>query len=427
MQISDLYDLFRASSGVCTDTRKIQKDQLFFALKGANFDGNRFVDLALTGGCKAAVVDDPALAKQEGCILVPDVLTALQEVARHHRRQMQAKIIGLTGSNGKTSSKELLNAVLSTTYPTYATKGNLNNHIGVPLSLLEIREDHAFAVIEMGANAQGEIAELSGIAEPDFGVITNIGKAHLEGFGGLAGVKKGKRELFDFLKGNDGVAFVNAADPLLLEVSEGMHRELYGTDVHSPEVYLVQESPTLKFAWSHHAYFCKEVSTHLTGTYNLNNIATAIAVGRYFHVEPEKINEAIASYVPSNHRSQIMETEHNTLILDAYNANPSSMEEALRSFASFEGANKCCVLGDMFELGSEAKAEHLRVRDLASSLGFKIFLVGKHFEEIAEDEDTVFPSTEALEAHMRKEPLRGCTILLKGSRGMQLERLIPLL
>lgn len=429
MNIDTLYSAFLNSTGVTTDTRSIRGGELFVALRGDRFNGNTFVGQALQAGCSAAITDDPAVAEKHGnTFLVDDGLLALQALARHHRQTLtQTTVLGLTGSNGKTTSKELIRDVLATSYPTYATRGNLNNHIGVPLSVLEIKAEHRFAVIEMGANAQGEIALLSSICLPDYGYITNIGKAHLEGFGGIEGVKKGKSELFKHLKNSGGKVFINAADPVMLELSQGNMRILFGTEVDSPDVYILESHPTLSIGWSHHSYFSGKVITQLSGDYNLSNIAAAIAIGRYFEVPHEAINKALSAYTPTNNRSERRNTGQNTLILDAYNANPTSMAHALKSFASDPANEKLCILGDMFELGSATADEHHRIVELLNELHLPALLAGKHFATAAEGRISAFESTDALTEHLREHPVRGKTILLKGSRGMGLEKLLPLL
>lgn len=428
MNITALYTLFLSSSGVTTDTRNIQGGELFIALKGDRFNGNQFVGQALEAGCQAALTCHPETAAQhQNAFLVEDGLSALQNLAREHRKHISATVIGLTGSNGKTTSKELLRDVLATTYRTYATRGNLNNHIGVPLSMLEILPEHEYAVIEMGANAQGEIAMLCEICQPDFGFITNIGKAHLEGFGGIEGVKKGKGELFRYLRANSGKAFVNAADPILLQLSQGLERILYGTDIDSPEVYLVNSSPTLSIGWSHHHYFVPRIETHLVGEYNLENLATAIAIGRYFNVEPEAINTALSAYRPDNNRSELRKTDRNTVIMDAYNANPTSMEHALRSFAECAGDAKLCILGDMLELGDEAPREHLAIVALVRHLGLPTFFIGPLFAAANDQKGPFYRTVDEIQHQLSNASVSGTDILLKGSRGMQLERLLPLL
>ena len=429
MNINELYAVYLASTGVTTDTRTIKGGELYIALRGDRFDGNAFVEQALESGCSAALTDHQAVAeKHPKAILVDNGLQALQALALHHRQQLPSTtVIGLTGSNGKTTSKELIRDVLATTYATFATRGNLNNHIGVPLSLLEVKPEHRFAVIEMGANAQGEIGFLSTLCLPDYGYITNIGKAHLEGFGGIEGVKKGKSELFKHLRNSGGKVFINAADPVMLELSQGNDRILFGTEVDSPDVYLIESSPTLTFGWSHHSYFSGKVNTHLVGDYNINNIAAAIAIGRYFEVAPEAINGALSSYIPENNRSERRQTGHNTVILDAYNANPTSMSHALKSFANDPAEDKLCILGDMFELGAESAAEHRAVVNLVDTLKLDAVFAGKHFAEAAKNREGVFETTEALADYLKQQGVKGKTVLLKGSRGMRLEQLLPLL
>lgn len=430
MDIDQLYALFKRSSGVTTDSRNCPPNSLYIALKGDRFDGNDFVESALASGCKAALTNQAHLAEKfDQAYLVENGLEVLQNLARHHRKQLvNTTIIGLTGSNGKTTSKELLRDVLLTTFPTHATQGNLNNHIGVPLSILQIDGDrHRYAIIEMGANAQGEIAFLSEIADPDYGFITNIGHAHLEGFGGPEGVKKGKRELFNYLKKHNRTVFVNATDPVLLEISEGIHRELFGTDVHSPEVFVIGNSPTLTIGWSHHSYLSPAVETKLVGDYNIGNLATAIAIGRYFDVKHEAINEALSAYRPDNNRSEQRKTERNTLVLDAYNANPTSMTHALRSFSEAFEEPRLCILGDMFELGSAAAQAHEEIIALTRRLKLNAVFVGKHFCEVATSDDHCFSTTELLLEYLKEKKISDTTILIKGSRGMQLERCVELL
>ncbi len=430
MNIDALYQLFESCSGITIDSRNCPPQSLYIALKGDRFDGNDFVEAALTSGCKAALTDNSKIADAfDNAFLVEDGLKTLQLLAQHHRSKFEnTTVIGLTGSNGKTTSKELLRDVLQTTYLTYATRGNLNNHIGVPLSILEIdRHKHRYAIIEMGANAQGEIAFLSEIANPDYGFITNIGLAHLEGFGGPEGVKKGKRELFNFLKKHGRTVFVNAADPVLLEISEGINRELYGTDVNSPEVFIISNSPTLTIGWSHHSYFSPPVETKLVGDYNLGNFATAIAIGRYFSVKHEAINEALSAYRPDNNRSEQRKTERNTLVLDAYNANPTSMAHALRSFAEAFSEPRMCILGDMFELGSVAPEEHRKIIDQVKRLKLTTLFVGENFCDAAHDGVQCFTTTDELLAYLSNAAISETNILIKGSRGMRLERCIELL
>ncbi|MFM9985088.1 MAG: UDP-N-acetylmuramoyl-tripeptide--D-alanyl-D-alanine ligase, partial [Flavobacteriales bacterium] len=345
-----IFDQFLKSHKVSTDTRKIEKDSIFFALKGAQFNGNEFAVKALEAGAALAVVDEPVGADHPLIVQVEDALLALQDLAREYRRTLDIPFLAITGSNGKTTTKELVREVLAKKYRVHATHGNLNNHIGVPLTLLSIPPDCQFAIVEMGANHQREIAGYCQYAEPDFGLITNMGKAHLEGFGGVEGVKKGKKELYDYVQEHRGLLFVNTELENLKETSEGMRRLEYGFQTGDFKLQLITESPVV-------SYFYKdsesesEVNTHLAGAYNLYNIASAIVVGRYFGVETAAIHHAIGSYLPDNNRSQLTKTQRNTVIMDAYNANPSSMEHALISLSNQEHAAKYFVIGDMRELG----------------------------------------------------------------------------
>ncbi len=423
MELSTLYNKVISAAGVSYDSRKLKQGEVFFAIRDDR-DGNQFAENAIERGAAFAVIDNPEFQQPDGkTILVDHALETLQELARMHRSQFKGTIIGLTGSNGKTTSKELVRDVLATKYTTYATKGNLNNHIGVPISILELRDEHEFAVIEMGANAQGEIRLLSSISMPDIGYITNIGKAHLEGFGGLEGVKKGKKELFDNLRERNRKVFVNASDPVLLEISEGMDRILFGTDVDSPDVYPLQQSPTLSFGWSHHHYVSPEVKTQLTGSYNISNIATAVCIGRYYDVSPEDINNAISGYVPENNRSQRTTTTSNTLILDCYNANPSSMEHAIRSFAEGNDTDKMVIVGDMKELGPDEEKEHRAIAELISRLGLEALYAGAAFSKVVDDPSCSFPDTDALKEHLQNTPVKGKTILLKASNSLNFSSL----
>lgn len=428
MSIEELYKLFLASDGVTTDTRKVAPGKIFFALKGERFNGNTFAAQAIDAGCSFSVIDEEEYHVEEGkTILVDNVLKTLQALAKHHRQQFKATVIGLTGSNGKTSSKELIRDVLASTYKTYATKGNLNNHIGVPLSLLEVTDEHEIAVIEMGANAQGEIRELSTFSDPDLGFITNMGKAHLEGFGGIMGVRKGKRELYDHLHAKGAKIFVNAADAILMEESEGMDRTLYGTEEHHPIVELTDASGFVSFQWRNQEYASTEIHTKLTGAYNIGNIAIAVAIGTHFNVATEKINGAIASYEPSNNRSEMRSTGKNTVIMDAYNANPTSVKHAIDSFAQLKASNKLCILGDMFELGEDSEKEHRAIMALTAELDLDTLFVGEMFAKASPPGVSIFHTTEVLLNALKENPIKGKTILLKGSRGMALERLMEIL
>ena len=415
--MSALYDLFRDHPRVTTDSRHIEPGGIFFALKGERFDGNRFAAESLRLGAAFAVADDPALrddpAAREGRLIVgDDALGALQELAREHRRELGIPVLAVTGSNGKTTTKELLRRVLSERFTVLATGGNLNNHIGVPLTLLSLTREAEFAVVEMGASARGEIALLASIAEPNYGLITNIGRAHLDGFGGPEGVRRGKGELFDFLRDNGGRAFVAAEDATLTAMAR--EREPMAVEYYSLAL-------------------ADDVPCHLEGEYNRANVAAAVAVGRYFGIAEERILHAVDSYVPTNNRSQRMLTERNTLILDCYNANPSSMQAALDNFLVQQpdaGAGKAVILGDMLELGDWSRDEHRHVVRLAArDTQARILLVGEHFAEACRSLDplppnvTCFPTRQELEEHLDRNPLSGSLILVKGSRGIGLEHL----
>ena len=442
----ELYQLYLKHPVISTDTRKIIPGSLFFALKGDKFDANTFAAAAIAAGAAYAVIDDPAYLLNEQYLLVPDVLTALQELARYHRRQLHIPVIGLTGSNGTTTTKELINAVLSQRFNTYATQGNLNNHIGVPLSILSINRQHEAAVIEMGANHQKEIELLSSIAQPSHGLITNIGKAHLEGFGGIAGVRKGKGELYDFLsgagQGKAGVTFVNADDPVLVAMAleKGLDPIVYYGDADTAAIVsgkIIANDPLLILEWTdRRSEHIHAVQTHLTGEYNLPNILVAIAIGLYFDIDPAAINAGISGYQPNNNRSQITHTATNTLICDYYNANPSSMAVAIENLGKLDAPHKVLILGDMFEMGEEATAEHEAIikKALAARVDERIF-IGPEFQKAAQLMDhgpsimdnTVFhPSVEAASAYLKNNPIQNATVLIKGSRGMALERLVEL-
>lgn len=362
----ELYKIFLRHPNVITDSRKIEAGCLFFALKGERFNGNSFAADAIEKGAAFAIIDEPEFAIGEQFILVENVLEALQGMANFHRKQFQIPVIGITGSNGKTTTKELIYEVLSSHYPTHYTMGNFNNHIGLPLTLLKMQKGTEVAVIEMGANHVGEIEFLCKIAEPTHGLITNIGKAHLEGFGGIEGVKKGKSELYRFLEKNDGTAFVNLEELFLEELAKGLeHRIFYKkSDKPNPiaapaETKLLTTHPFVRVAFLNEFAEILEVQSQLSGNYNFNNIMTAITVGRYFKVPSQKIKAAIENYVPSNNRSQVLEKDGNTYILDAYNANPSSMQRSLENFSKMEGQSKIAILGDMLELGEYLSLIHI--------------------------------------------------------------------
>lgn len=412
MSIKELYKLYSKHFLVDTDTREIRKNTIFFALKGANFNGNTFAEQALEKGAKYSIVDEEKYATSEFCILADDVLTTLQKLANYHRKQLNVPIISLTGSNGKTTTKELINAVLSKKYATSATLGNLNNHIGVPLTLLSMTPKTEIGIVEMGANHHKEIAFLSNIAEPDYGYITNFGKAHLEGFGSVEGVIKAKSELYDYLIKNDKTIFVNPNDKIQLNKTTNTNRILLDRSMKFIEV-----NPFVKLS-----YKGIEIQSKLIGAYNYSNIAVAITIGKYFKVSDTEIKEAIEKYAPTNNRSQIIKTNNNQIILDAYNANPTSMKVALENMNLLKGGNKVVVLGDMFELGDTAKEEHQKIADLASSLNFDlVMLVGENFYK-STTKSQQFRTFDELKKYLQLNTLKDCHILIKGSRGMALER-----
>lgn len=423
MTIPELYKVYLSANAVCTDTRAIQKNDLFFALKGDNFDGNKFAQQAIESGAGFAVIDDPEF-QTEKTILVDDVLTALQSLSSYHRDQLKIPVIGLTGSNGKTTTKELIAAVLSTTFKTAFTKGNLNNHIGVPLTLLSINASHQMAVIEMGANHQKEIEFLCSLCKPDYGYITNFGKAHLEGFGGIEGVIKGKTELYNFLRENSKTVFINHEDPIQIEKSQGIAKVTFGES--QADINIKQINPGASELQAN--YRGQIIKSNLTGSYNFPNMSAAIAMGEHFGIDVSKIKEGIENYFPSNNRSQVTKTERNTLIVDAYNANPSSMEAAIKNLEAFNAKNKWAVLGDMFELGEHSAEEHQKIADLAINASFeKVILIGEAFAKTKAESALQFTDTVSLLEWLGENALEGKTILLKGSRGMAIEKAIPFL
>lgn len=424
-----LYSIFKNSSGISTDTRVIEKNFLFFCLKGANFNGNKFAQEALDKGALAVVIDEEEFFIDERTILVPDVLTALQQLANYHRRQFTFPIIGITGSNGKTTSKELIAAVLSTQLNVHFTSGNLNNHIGVPLTLLRLNESHEIAVIEMGANKPGDIKELVDIAEPTHGIITNIGRAHLEGFGSLDGVIKTKTEMYQFIDSSKGELFVNSSDEILMnKIPNDITIHTYGKNGQiSGE--LVRLSPFVEMTWSENSYKSELIQTNLIGEYNFINFLAAISIGRHFGISPENCSIAIKDYVPTNNRSQVTKTEKNTLIVDCYNANPSSMQSALKSFAAIDFHPKIFVLGDMREMGQDAEMVHKEIVDLTIELRLSGFFIGEEFLKLkgTHPQAIFLKSTDPLIEHFSQNKPDGLMILLKGSRGIALEKVIPYL
>ena len=430
-----IYQLFlKCHQKITTDTRKLETGSIFFALKGDNFNANSFAKNAIDGGCFYAIVDEESMANAQTILYVKDVLETLQQLAKHHRSQLKIPIIGITGSNGKTTNKELIHAVLSKKYSTYATKGNLNNHIGVPLTLLAITAKHEIAIVEMGANHQGEIEVLSNISDPNFGLITNIGKAHLEGFGGEEGVKKGKSELYKHIKQKKGKLFINADDTVLMNLSGDIEKITYGLK-EEYDVYgaLIESSEFVNFKWNikHQSLENSEiVKTNLFGHYNFINVLCAAGIGHYFGVEIKEINQALAEYMPEMNRSQVKKTANNTLILDAYNANPSSMQLAVAHFMKQNFTSKLVILGDMLELGDYSYIEHEKIlNQLLNSKIEQTVLVGALFYEHKNQfpDYQFFKSGDDASSYFKQQNLKQYNILIKGSRGLKLEKLVECL
>jgi len=425
-QLEALYQKYQQCQYVSTDSRAAQNNTLFFALNGPNFKGATFAKSVLQNGALYAVIDDATYATDR-CIVVEDTLVALQELARYHRQKLQIPVIGITGSNGKTTTKELTSAVLSQKYNTLFTKGNLNNHIGVPLTLLSIRPEHEVAIIEMGANHLNEIAALCSIALPTHGLITNIGKAHLEGFGSFEGVARAKSELYQHLEKTNGTVFVNSQNEHLMRLSDRLpNKIMYPAPGDFLQLSLVEAAPFVMYE----AENGKQVTTQIIGEYNLENIAAASCVGKYFEVPLEAINAAISAYTPANNRSQVVQKGSNTILLDAYNANPSSMQAAVSNFAQAPAARKVIILGDMFELGADSAEEHQKLADLAASFNFdQVILCGQEMQVAAEKhpEFIFFADKAALQNWLRENPPQNTQLLIKGSRGMGLESLLEVL
>jgi len=420
--IEQLYQIYKLHPSVQTDTRKLRKGDIFFALKGPNFNANDFALKALEQGAAYAVIDEMIDSKDERLIKVDDALDTLQQLAKHHRQQFNFPFIAITGSNGKTTTKELVHAVLSSRFKTYTTQGNLNNHIGVPLTILSVQQDADFAVIEMGANHQKEIESYCAYTLPSHGIITNCGKAHLEGFGGMEGVRKGKGELFDFLRANKGVAFVDNDYDYLNSMSKGIHSiYTYGTTNADIIGHVKKSAPFVEIFISK-GINMGSVQTQLVGDYNLPNILCAIAVGKYFNVPEEKIKAAIENYVPSNSRSQMIDRSSNKIILDAYNANPSSMKLAIENFAKLPAENKILLLGAMMELGEDSIKEHEALIELIRQYPWKqVVLVGGDFKKIKHPFIYFDQSTQAKQ-WLLQQHFENAYFLVKGSRSMQMEK-----
>jgi len=414
MKIKEIYALFQQHSTICIDSRKITKGAMFISLRGENFNGNKYALKAIQDGCSYAIVDEEEYDIHQNTILVNNGLKTLQDLATYHRNQLNIPLIGITGTNGKTTSKELINAVLSSELSCYATKGNLNNHIGVPLSVLEINKKHKIAIIEMGANHQKEIEFLCNIAQPTYGVITNIGSGHLEGFGSLQGVIDTKKELYEFINQNKGHLFVNAEDELLLSLSNGISQITYGKSGDINGV-ITDRTPLLSIKYNNEI-----INSHLIGDFQFSNILLSICIGNYFNVSKQNIKKSIENYIPTNNRSQLVKTKTNTLILDAYNANPSSMKAMLNSFANQQYENKLCILGDMLELGGESNKEHLEIIKLTNELKLDCIFVGEIFQPLTKNS---FKNKQELVKYIQGGNIHKKTILLKGSRGIGLEQL----
>lgn len=427
MNLNELYELFLHHEKITTDSRHCPTNSLFFALKGERFDGNQYAAKALEAGAAYAIIDNPEYLSGDRMILVDNVLDCLQQLAHRHRKALGIPVIGITGTNGKTTTKELLASVLATKFNVLATEGNLNNQIGVPLTLLRMNPYHEIAVVEMGASHPGDIEELVHIVAPNYGLITNVGCAHLEGFGSFEGVLHTKGELYDYLRHTNGKIFINQENKDLMGIAHGLEQITYGQHEGAFAVgHVVESNPFLTFDWKQQGKI-HVVETHLVGAYNIDNVLAAVAVGRYFKIPAERISRAIAAYEPTNNRSQYKKTERNDLIIDAYNANPTSMKAALDNFASLPVHPKAVVLGDMLELGKTSDELHSGiVRQLQAEAFDKVYLCGQHFARTA-DGFPSFTTTEELIAALRQDKLEGYHILIKGSHSMGLENVVELL
>ena len=424
MDIKSIYSLFIQCDGVTTDSRKCSKDSMFIALKGDNFDGNAFVENAIESGSKFALTCDEHRANNKTIFYVPDTLAALQQLASYHRQQMNATVIAITGTNGKTTTKELTSAVMKAKYgdDVINTEGNLNNHIGVPLTLLRIKSHHKYAIVEMGANHPGEIKTLADIALPDYGLITNVGTAHILGFGSFEGVIKTKCELYDNLKKNNGTIFVNGSNHNIFPKSEGAKRIVYGVEGSSLNASVESADPFLKVRFADGS----SAQTNLIGAYNLENVMAAACVGSHFGVEMPTIISALENYKPSNNRSQFISTASNKLIVDAYNANPTSMNAALENFISLNSDfEKAFILGDMLELGNDSEAEHRKIVEKIAASGIKkVMLVGQNFASVAKSGMSTYKNVDELISILTENKLNGCLVLIKGSNSMKLTKVV---
>lgn len=426
LSTEQLYELFLTCSEVSTDTRKISPGSLFIALKGPNYNANQFADEALSKGAKYALVDEAEYSGKPGIFSVNNGLESLQELARFHREKLKIPVIGITGSNGKTTTKELIHQVLSTSYKSMATRGNLNNHIGVPLTILSIKPEIEIAVIEMGANHQGEIADLCKIAKPTHGLITNIGRAHIEGFGGFEGVIRGKSELYQYLLENRGVVFINSQDKILSNMAKRFKQPvLYPGKDDFLHLTFTGCDPFLKFVGESGG----EIKTNLIGAYNFCNVAAALCIGKFFKVPEKSAEQAVADYIPGNNRSQVIQKGSNTIILDAYNANPSSMDAALENLLSLKSLHKTVILGDMLELGSESVNAHKSIVAKTGEGIDQVLLCGPLMGEAMESNPGAlhFGDKQQLIAYLNDHPLANTTVLIKASRGMRLEEVVEFL
>ena len=431
MTVKEIYSIFQKCTGVTTDSRKCGPGLMFFALKGERFDGNEFVRGALEQGCPYAVMDNAGLydAQDSRMILVDNVLLTLQQVAALHRRTLGTPVIGITGTNGKTTTKELTNAVMSTTYNVLCTQGNLNNSIGVPLTVLGLKPEHEYAIVEMGASHPGDIKELVEVSQPDFGLITNVGKAHLLGFGSFEGVKRTKGELYDWLREHDGTAFVNRDNEHLQQMCKGLPLIEYGKPGHDGllvEGEVLECNPFVKFRWRSGKGEWHTVQTSLIGAYNVDNALAAITIGLKFGVKEQDASEAVANYKPQNNRSQLTETGRNSLVVDAYNANPTSMAAALENFSMIKAQDKMLILGDMRELGEASDAEHRKIVEEIAKYGFtQVWLVGSEFAKAADGSGfRLFADVDEVNKALEGEKVTGKTILIKGSNSIGLTKTI---
>lgn len=433
MNVKDLYSIFQFHPNIITDSRKELKNSIFFALKGEKFNGNEFAGMAIDHGCSYAIIDEKKYQKDLRFIIVDSVLETLQDLAKYHRSKLNIPVIGITGTNGKTTTKELIKSILSKKYNTLATTGNLNNHIGVPLTLLSITKETEIAIIEMGANHIGEIAELCEMAQPYFGLITNIGKAHLEGFGSISGIIEAKKALYDYLENHSGVAFVNDTDETLKSLSENIPQITYGCSQNADfKGKLIESNPFLIMEWDigNTKIFGNRIQTKIIGDYNFENIMASIAIGSFFNVPVRDIKDALESFESTENRSQFLNTETNTVILDAYNANPTSMNTSILNFSRMASSEKVAIIGDMFELGKESSAEHQIIIDLLKEQPFKqVILVGSAFSSLAKKTSSFlyFKDVEQAYSYLKENPIINSSVLVKGSRGVRLEKIVELL